>query len=91
VLYGFTTNKSDQAVKFHGYKAPRLLYMLDEAPGIPAGDPPGHRGRRSQWERKHGNDVFDVRSARRRRRRPSMSQGAQTVGNLMENFNNPET
>ncbi|HLW72160.1 MAG TPA: hypothetical protein VKS22_16240 [Candidatus Binataceae bacterium] len=32
---GFTTNKGEQAVKFQGYHAPHLLFVLDEAPGIP--------------------------------------------------------
>ena len=33
---GFTTNKAGEGVKFQGYKAPHLLFILDEAPGIPA-------------------------------------------------------
>jgi hypothetical protein len=33
---GFSTDKSDMGIKFHGFKAPHLLFILDEAPGIPA-------------------------------------------------------
>lgn len=33
---GFSTDKSDMGVKFQGYKAPHLLWVLDEAPGIEA-------------------------------------------------------
>jgi hypothetical protein len=33
---GFSTDKRDHAVRFQGFHAPRLLIILDEAPGIPA-------------------------------------------------------
>jgi hypothetical protein len=32
---GFTTSKGDEGVRFHGYKSNHLLFVLDEAPGIP--------------------------------------------------------
>jgi phage terminase large subunit len=34
-ITGFTTSKGAEAVRFQGYKAPHLLFILDEAPGIP--------------------------------------------------------
>ena len=33
---GFSTSKSDMGVRFQGFHAPHLLFVLDEAPGVPA-------------------------------------------------------